>query len=656
MSWLFVIGAKNALLCLPLALVALAAGRWPGRPALTHLLWVLVLVKLLTPPLVDVPLGWRIDVESWIGGRTVEGRGSRVEGNANGRVVSGDGQVKTRALAAIPRVAANAPPALVPRPSTLVPRPSVTQLLSAIWLLGSLFAAARLVWSSRRFHRYLSRVEQRHEHLGPRAAELAASVGIAIAPRVIVVDSVVSPMLWGMGRRACLVFPAGLIGRLSRQQLDALLLHELAHFHRGDNWVRALELAAGVLFWWHPVVWCARRELEAAEEQCCDMWVIERSTGVREPYARAIVATIDFLHEPAAVLPPAACGLAGLPLLRARLTQIMRGQGSSRLPLVFHLAVLGFGLMLSPLEPALWASPSPVIHSSSSRSQVPAPLPRIPGVTPARNDSTNRAVATVVSTPARRSPAHGPSSSRFVLPPLRWATAQSPSGRYRLEAQAGRRVALSRADMQFRLDLSSHRITSAAFTPDSRTFLTGHEDAVVRRWDSETGGLLQAYRGCDSTVNSVAVNPAGDRVAAGTSGGVAVVWDIATGDEVARLDTQAAAVACLRWSHRGDRLAISVGDWSEHDWGGVLVWSPAENVVQMQTNLAQSVGAICWLAGDDALIVAAWDGSAQVRRAGSGEVLSELQFNKDEVSAAAWSPNCALAGVSLTDLPRFAYP
>lgn len=67
MSWLLVALLKNAILVVPLALLALAAGRWSRRPALAHLLWVVVLIKLLTPPLVDVPLGYRLDVETWLG-------------------------------------------------------------------------------------------------------------------------------------------------------------------------------------------------------------------------------------------------------------------------------------------------------------------------------------------------------------------------------------------------------------------------------------------------------------------------------------------------------------------------------------------------------------------------------------------------------------
>src|SRR5438270_4679277 len=52
------IGLANALLATVLALFAAAAGRVFRFPALTHFLWLLVLAKLLTPPLARVPVPW----------------------------------------------------------------------------------------------------------------------------------------------------------------------------------------------------------------------------------------------------------------------------------------------------------------------------------------------------------------------------------------------------------------------------------------------------------------------------------------------------------------------------------------------------------------------------------------------------------------------
>src|SRR5947209_18415495 len=58
MSTLMQVGLSNAAVTGVLALAALAVGRFCRRPALAHCLWLLVLVKLLTPPLYRPRLPW----------------------------------------------------------------------------------------------------------------------------------------------------------------------------------------------------------------------------------------------------------------------------------------------------------------------------------------------------------------------------------------------------------------------------------------------------------------------------------------------------------------------------------------------------------------------------------------------------------------------
>src|SRR5207244_3782936 len=68
-------------------------------------------------------------------------------------------------------------------------------------------------------------------------------------------------------------FPAELLARLSAEQRASLIAHELAHLKRGDHRVRWLEIVALSLYWWCPLAWFARRELQRAEEECCAAWV-----------------------------------------------------------------------------------------------------------------------------------------------------------------------------------------------------------------------------------------------------------------------------------------------------------------------------------------------------------------------------------------------
>ena len=56
MHVLLEIGASNAVMATLLALLTATVGYVVRRPALEHCLWVLVFVKLLTPPLLPVPI------------------------------------------------------------------------------------------------------------------------------------------------------------------------------------------------------------------------------------------------------------------------------------------------------------------------------------------------------------------------------------------------------------------------------------------------------------------------------------------------------------------------------------------------------------------------------------------------------------------------
>src|SRR5262249_16512260 len=124
-----------------------------------------------------------------------------------------------------------------------------------------------------------------------------------------------------------------------------LLVHELAHLRRRDHWVRLLEMLATGLFWWHPVVWWARRELREAEEQCCDAWVVWALPGAGRTYATALLECLAFLSPPQAPLPEGAGGL-GQTDLKRRLIMIMRATTPRRLGWGGLLGVLGVAALL----------------------------------------------------------------------------------------------------------------------------------------------------------------------------------------------------------------------------------------------------------------------------------------------------------------------
>ncbi|HEX5104636.1 MAG TPA: M56 family metallopeptidase [Pirellulaceae bacterium] len=662
MSWLLIVGLKNAILVVPLAGLALGVGRFSKRPALAHALWLIVLVKLLTPPIVDVPVGWRIDIELWLAANA-ETPQAIAEGDKIAPVyncpdpaaqadVPGDVMPVAAPAANMQDMVACDPPAqilpaseprraiapaAVPSARSAIASPALwISLGAAVWLLGSAFVVTVIAIRAWRFQRFVRLAARIDDRVAQRVARLARSVGLRCAPRVVVVEGVVSPMLWGLGSRTRLVFPAQLAERLSEAEIDSLLLHELAHFARGDHWVRLLELATHVFYWWHPVVWWSRREIEASEEQCCDAWVIQHQHGSRRSYAEALLTTIDFLCEEQPALPPVACGLGDVPLLRSRLTQIMQGQLAAGLSRGVQALLLGIGIIVSPLQPALWAT-------SSSPRAPQKPVEAAPPVSdgpPAESGPAEPSSAPLPPEPRRAegSPALAEpiAAAPSILAPLRW-TAVSPDGRFRLESRRDMSVRLVRQGAVWPMDFSTYQIRCAAFAPDSKSFITGHADGTVRWWDCETGGHLNTYGDKSAPVTSVAFGP-DNRIAMGSANGTLAVWNLATSEETQL--TGLPPVACVRWSPESGRLAVGLGSYQSSE-GTVLLWDPRTSAEPAEHWLPQPVGALNWL-NESSLLVANWSGQCQMLDAASGELSPSVKLDKTLVSAAAWSPDCPL--------------
>ncbi len=360
MHTLVEIGLSNAVVaCVPAAL-ALAVSLSCRRPALAHALWLLVLIKLVTPPLFRIGLPWPA------AGAEKEAALAAVEEASETAAEEAVPLPASRAAEAAVVVAEPAaPPALAAEEPAPVDDPGETvlplepggstvdwsELAGACWLVGSLgwfvLAGCRLV----RFTRAVRLTRPAPAELADRVAELARAVGLRRGPAVVLAPGRLSPMVWGLFRPVLLV-PEGLFRQMEASALDTLLVHELAHLARRDHWVRVLEFFALGVCWWNPLVWLARREIHEAEEQCCDAWVPRILPGAARTYATALVDVLDFLSEAVPAVPPLACGVGQVRDLKRRLKMILRGTTPHALGRTTALAVIGLALLLLPLVPA----------------------------------------------------------------------------------------------------------------------------------------------------------------------------------------------------------------------------------------------------------------------------------------------------------------
>jgi beta-lactamase regulating signal transducer with metallopeptidase domain len=372
MSTLLEIGLSNALVAVLLALVAAAASRFIRRPALTHCLWLLVLIKLITPPLVYVPLPeWRTEAAADLAKDVKPPLEAPAAERPSEPAVMPDPELIARVLEE-----ARAAQLLTPPPAAVEPvlpaEPIWPALLAAAWLAGMVIFFGISAIQVHRFRRLLRFARPADAELVEQARAVAARLGLANCPAIALVPGAVSPMLWALGGSTRLLLPLALLERLDGDQRATLIAHELAHWRRRDHWVRVLELAVTGIYWWHPVVWWARSELRETEEQCCDAWVVGSAPESARPYALALLETVNFLAGARPALPPAASGIGHRHLLQRRLTMIMQGRTPKTLSWLGAVAVIALGALVLPILPTLAQTESHAKPATTEPAAAPA--------------------------------------------------------------------------------------------------------------------------------------------------------------------------------------------------------------------------------------------------------------------------------------------
>ena len=279
-------------------------------------------------------------------------------------------------------------------------------ILLPAWAIGTVcclfiqIRSAYLFQRDMRKHSYTSRIWQR------RVQRVGRRMGLRSVPPILLVRAKISPMLWGFGFATRVLFPEKLLVRLQPREQDLLIAHELAHFRRGDQWIRLLELIATAIFWWHPVLWWAREEIELAEEQCCDALALRLSDGNRRHYAEALLSAVDFVS--ATELPPVASGATSVNALRQRMHAIMKERAIQhhKLTPYAYPGVIAFAcLIMLPsakffgqpvMQPTLQLANIPVVGGNRSTVNQPlselAPVPIVDSHIAIRVNSNNRAV------------------------------------------------------------------------------------------------------------------------------------------------------------------------------------------------------------------------------------------------------------------------
>ncbi|MEM9658465.1 MAG: M56 family metallopeptidase, partial [Planctomycetota bacterium] len=225
--------------------------------------------------------------------------------------------------------------------------PTVAAYLPWVWVAGAPLTFAWLVCGLGG----AARLRRRSKSLvdGPIAAtcqQLRRAMRVTDRVTFAVCDSVVQPVLLGVVRPIILLPPAAVTG-WSTEELEMVLVHELAHVRRWDNLVNLVQRVIESLLFFHPFVWLVSRQVRRDREECCDAIVVARTERPRA-YAELLL-TIAAQGQSA---PLAASALARHPLAR-RVRRILKLEDEamlvsrSLLGTIAITLVIAIGLVLS---------------------------------------------------------------------------------------------------------------------------------------------------------------------------------------------------------------------------------------------------------------------------------------------------------------------
>ncbi len=330
---------QSSVLILILLLVDMVLRR-RVRAVFRYWIWMLVLLKLVLPPSLWSP----VSIGTWLG-ETLEPPAIVVsespvppqeekaiavpkakaspepvdwvgDGTTAGLTRVREGYVPTRRLASasdsLPMEAAEAgqrvsdeptPDSVTAEVGTAPPTATPLSWQALVFLAWIAIALALLLLLIQRAWFVRGLIAQSQEappRLRNALGQCRVQVGVKRAVPIRVSSNATSPAVCGLFRPSILI-PKTLVPRLQPHDLQAVLLHELAHIKRGDLWVNLIQTLLQVIYFYNPFLWLANVVIRRVREQAVDEAVLVAMGEAAHDYPETLlnVAKLAFKQRPA---------------------------------------------------------------------------------------------------------------------------------------------------------------------------------------------------------------------------------------------------------------------------------------------------------------------------------------------------------------------
>ena len=177
----------------------------------------------------------------------------------------------------------------------------IPAVIEILWALLSLVMLARLAGGYRELRRLKSGATPAPDRWDLRLRRLRAINGVRRQTRLLISSQIAGPVSLGFLDPAILI-PRAFLDTLSDSELDHIVMHELAHLRRRDDWTNLAQRFIEAVLPIQPAVYWLSHRMSLEREMACDDWVIA-ATGTAKPYAASLTKVAELSEfGPAGIL------------------------------------------------------------------------------------------------------------------------------------------------------------------------------------------------------------------------------------------------------------------------------------------------------------------------------------------------------------------
>jgi len=345
--------------------------------------------------------------------------------------------------------------------------------------------------------------------------KLTVSMGLSREVMVYVSEHILVPSTVGF-LKPVILLPIATVNQLSVEQVESVIMHEMAHIRRNDFLINLIVAFIEVILFFNPFAHLLARAIRKECELCCDDVVLKKRDA--EGYAQALLLLEKAKLRPA--LAVAATGRQGMLLGRVkRILKVPDQEVTYRDKIFAFVLVAGMVMAASLLAPKELSrqeieTTAKVRQFAAMPAETPTPLPFIRKISPVEqthNNTTPKAgklkTGSPVTTKAENSRKTTVAAPKSIIPPVAPAPPQPPtppSSPEEFEARAWQKI--SEAGIPFMPAEMDMLINSpnGGTAPDPRdrrspsilrsVMIAKAVAPLVHNWDEESANLRSLAR------------------------------------------------------------------------------------------------------------------------------------------------------------------